>query len=1099
MMKKRERGLCSLNDLKGTVLLLSCIAGTVMIPTVSWASPADTSDSSVFIRQQQSTYKLVGTVTDENGEILPGVNIVVKGISKGTITDLDGKFELEVEPGQTLVISFIGMVSQEIKITGQRDLIVKLAADTQSLDEVVVVGFGTQKKVNLTGSVGIADAKALEARPVMTAAQALQGMVPGLQISQNNGGMENRATMNIRGVATIGKGSSGSPLVLIDGMEGDINAINPQDIDNISVLKDAAASSIYGSRAPFGVILVTTKKGKSGKPTVNYNNSFRWSDPVLLPKIVDSYTLATYFNDGCINGGAAPQFGEDQMQRIKDFQSGKITETVIPNPNNPGYWGDGYLYGNDNVDWYDAIYRSWVFSQEHNFSLSGGNEAINYYLSMNYLDQNGMMEFNQDTYDRYTGTAKINIKVTDWAQFNYSSRFIREDYGRPSFLKDDMFHNLGRQGWSTLPLYDPNGNLYDAPSPALGLRDGGRGKWQTDYLYQQAQVVLEPIKGWKTFVDFNYRIKSANCHWDIQKTYNHDVEGKPFAANNNSHVHEDHAKENYTNFSAYTEYTKSLESGHNLKGMVGFQSELMKKKVFGLQREGIIIPSLPEVDLTTGIDVYGKAVTPTVNGASDHWATAGFFGRINYDYEQKYLLEVNLRYDGTSRFRSDQRWSWFPSFSVGWNMAREKFWSGLDDYVSTFKFRGSYGELGNQNIDSWYPTYQTMTVEASKGDWLNNGARPNTATVPGLVSSTLTWERVKTWNIGLDVNAINNRLTGSFDFYNRKTLDMVGPAPELPLTLGTNVPQTNNTDLKTYGWELSVGWNDRLKCGLGYGVKFLLSDSQTEITRYPNETGTLNTDLTADADKFIYRTGMKMGEIWGYKTVGIAKTQEEMDAHLASLPNGGQDAIGARWEAGDIMYADLNGDGKVDNGSKTEGDHGDLTVIGNSTPRYLFGIDLNLDYKGFDFRAFFQGVMKRDYFQGSFYFWGAGSTVWESTCMAPHLDYFRNDENHLLGQNLNSYFPRPDFSSTKNHETQSRYLQNAAYIRLKNIQLGYTLPESITNKILISKLRVYVSGENLWTGTKMLGTFDPETIDGGWNGSVYPLSKTMSLGLSLTF
>lgn len=1099
MMKKRERGFCSLNDLKGTVLLLSCIAGTVMLPTVSLASSVDTSDSSVFIHQQKGTYKLAGTVTDESGETLPGVNIVVKGVSKGTITDLDGKFELEVEPGQTLLISFIGMVSQEIKITGQRDLNVKLAADTQSLDEVVVVGFGTQKKVNLTGSVGIADAKALEARPVMTAAQALQGMVPGLQISQNNGGMENRATMNIRGVATIGKGSSGSPLVLIDGMEGDINAINPQDIDNISVLKDAAASSIYGSRAPFGVILITTKKGKSGKPTVNYNNSFRWSDPVLLPKIVDSYTLATYFNDGCINGGSAPQFGEDQMQRIKDFQSGKITETVIPNPNNPGYWGDGYLYGNDNVDWYDAIYRSWVFSQEHNFSLSGGNESINYYLSMNYLDQNGMMEFNQDTYDRYTGTAKINVKVTDWAQFNYSSRFIREDYGRPSFLKDDLFHNLGRQGWSTLPLYDPNGNLYDAPSPALGLRDGGRGKWQTDYLYQQAQVVLEPIKGWKTFVDFNYRIKSANCHWDIQKTYNHDVEGKPFAANNNSHVHEDHAKENYTNFSAYTEYTKSLESGHNLKGMVGFQSELMKKKVFGLQREGIIIPSLPEVDLTTGIDVYGKAVTPTVNGASDHWATAGFFGRINYDYEQKYLLEINLRYDGTSRFRSDQRWSWFPSFSVGWNVAREKFWSGLEDYVSTFKFRGSYGELGNQNIDSWYPTYQTMTVEASKGDWLNNGARPNTATVPGLVSSTLTWERVNTWNIGLDVNAINNRLTGSFDFYNRKTLDMVGPAPELPLTLGTNVPQTNNTDLKTYGWELSVGWNDRLKCGLGYGVKFLLSDSQTEITRYPNETGTLNMDLTADADKFIYRTGMKMGEIWGYKTLGIAKTQEEMDAHLASLPNGGQDAIGARWEAGDIMYADLNGDGKVDNGSKTEGDHGDLTVIGNSTPRYLFGIDLNLDYKGFDFRAFFQGVMKRDYFQGSFYFWGAGSTVWESTCMAPHLDYFRNDENHLLGQNLNSYFPRPDFSSTKNHETQSRYLQNAAYIRLKNIQLGYTLPESITNKILISKLRVYVSGENLWTGTKMLGTFDPETIDGGWNGSVYPLSKTMSLGLSLTF
>lgn len=320
---------------------------------------------------------------------------------------------------------------------------------------------------------------------------------------------------------------------------------------------------------------------------------------------------------------------------------------------------------------------------------------------------------------------------------------------------------------------------------------------------------------------------------------------------------------------------------------------------------------------------------------------------------------------------------------------------------------------------------------------------------------------------------------------------MVGPAPELPVTLGTAVPQTNNTDLRTYGWELSVGWNDQLKCGLGYGVKFLLSDSQTEITRYPNETGSL--------DKDTYRAGMMLGEIWGYETIGIAKTQEEMDAHLASLPNGGQDAIGNRWGAGDIMYADLNGDGKIDNGANTEGNHGDMKVIGNNTPRYLFGLDLILDYKGFDFRAFFQGVMKRDYFQSSYYFWGAASSVWESTCMLPHLDYFRENPDHILGQNLDSYFPRPDFSTSKNQQTQSRYLQNAAYIRLKNIQLGYTLPELITKKFLVSKLRVYVSGENLWTGTKMFGTFDPETIDGGWNGSVYPLSKTLSVGLSLTF
>lgn len=1097
MTEKKKRGLLYLRNWKESVILLSCITGATVFPSTSYALDGNNVTSPIVY--QQASYELSGAVVDDAGEALAGVNIAIKGKTRGTITDVNGKFTLNVSQGETLVVSFIGMITKEIKITGQRELNIELVADTQNLDEVVVVGFGTQKKVNLTGSVGVADAKALESRPVMTAAQALQGMVPGLQISQNMGGLEKRASMNIRGTATIGKGSSGSPLILIDGMEGDIDAINPQDIENISVLKDAAASSIYGSRAPFGVILVTTKKGRVGKPTVNYNNSFRWSDPVLLPQMADSYTFATYFNDGCINGGYAPQFGEDQMQRIKDYQSGKLTTSVPVNPSNPNMWGDGYLYGNDNVDWYDAVYRNWVFSQEHNFSLNGGNEAVNYYLSMNYLDQNGMMKLDQDTYDRYSATAKINVKMTDWAQLNYSNRFIREDLMRPSFLRDDFFQSLGRQGWPTLPLYDPNGYLYAAPSPALNLRDGGRGKYQTDYLYQQAQLVLEPIKGWKTFMDFNYRIKSANTHWEIQKTYNHDVEGKPYPYNNNSHVHEEHAKENYTNFSAYTEYTKSLDSGHNFKGMVGFQSELMKRKTFALQREGIIIPSLPEVDLTTGLDVYGKEVSPTVNGASDHWATAGFFGRINYDYQGKYLAEVNLRYDGTSRFRADNRWSWFPSFSLGWNVAREGFWSNLEEYVSTFKFRGSYGELGNQNTDSWYPTYQAMTVKASNGDWLMNGLKPNTSAAPGLVSSTMTWERVKTWNVGLDFGALNNRLNGSVDVYSRKTLDMVGPAPELPVILGTAVPQTNNTDLRTYGWELSIGWNDQLKCGLGYGVKFLLSDSQTEITRYPNETGSLNTDVNADKDKAVYRTGMKLGEIWGYETIGIAKTQEEMDAHLASLPNGGQDAVGSRWGAGDIMYADLNGDGKIDNGANTESDHGDLVVIGNTTPRYLFGLDLNLDYKGFDFRAFFQGVMKRDYFQNSYYFWGASSSVWESTCMLPHLDYFRDDPDHVLGQNLDSYFPRPDFSSSKNRQTQSRYLQNAAYIRLKNIQLGYTLPELITKKFLVSKLRVYVSGENLWTGTKMFGTFDPETIDGGWNGSVYPLSKTISFGLSLTF
>ena len=1039
----------------------------------------------------QQSKKITGTVVDATGMPVIGANVMVKGTTNGTITDMDGKFSLEVEDGAVLQVSYIGFANQEIKVGNQTSLSIAMKEDAEALDELVVVGFGTQKKVNLTGSVGTVESEVLESRPVQNAVQALQGTVPGLQITTTGGALDKQMDINIRGTGTIGEGSSGGPLVLIDGMEGDINSINPQDIENISVLKDAAASSIYGSRAPFGVILITTKGGKSGKVTVNYNNNFRWNAPVKMPKQMDSFTFATYYNDGMFNGGNTARFSPEHLQRIKDFQAGILTNPLIPRPGNESVWADGYDYGCANTDWYDVIYRDWAFSQEHNASVNGGTEKINFYVSMNFLDQNGLMEFNQDTYNRYTTTAKINVNLTNWAKLNYSNRFTREDFGRPSALTDDLYYNLARQGWPTLPVYDVNGYMYSSPSPAMGLRDGGRDKTQTDNLYQQASLILEPVKNWITHVDFNYRIKSANRHWDDQYLYNHDVNGNPVIYDQSSNVHEDYLKENYMNINAYTEYTYNFGSGHNLKGMIGFQAEELNKTEFGLQRNGIIIPDLPEVDITNGMDYAGNVITPSTNGARYSWATAGFFGRINYDYKGKYLAEINLRYDGTSRFQKDQRWNWFPSFSLGWNMAHEGFWESLTDYVGTFKLRGSYGELGNQNTSSWYPTYRIIEVKASNGGWLQDGIKPNTATVPALISSTLGWERIRNWNIGLDFGAFDNRLTGSFDYFQRITEDMIGPAPELPYIIGLEVPKTNNTDLKTYGFDLVIGWQDKLKNGLGYGVKFVLSDAQTKITRYPNPTNTL--------DK--YKAGEMMGDIYGYETIGIAKTKEEMDAHLATLPNGGQDALGTNWDAGDIMYKDLNGDGKIDNGANQYNDMGDLKKIGNNTPRFQFGLDLNADYKGFDFRAFFQGVMKRDYWQGSAYFWGIGNSgLWHSTGFVEHADYFRNDPEHALGMNLDAYYPRPVFDTGKNNQTQTRYLQNAAYIRLKNIQLGYTLPAILTQKFYVSKLRFFVSGENLWTGTSLANMFDPETIAGGsdGNGNAYPLSKTISFGLSVT-
>ena len=1054
---------------------------------------------------QQRTIK--GVVLDEAGVPIIGANVIQKGTTNGTITDFDGNFELNYDGSDELQISYIGYLSQTVKIGNQTNLKIVLKEDSKTLEEVVVVGFGTQKKVNLTGAVGVVSSDEIKERPVSNAAQALQGVVPGLQITQTNGSLEDSPSINVRGTTTIGQGTSGSPLILIDGMEGDLNTINPQDIASISVLKDAAASSIYGSRAPFGVILVTTKSGGSdGKTVVNYNNSFRWGTPINMNHLMNSVDFASWMNDTFTNGGGSPFFDSEWMDEIVAYHNAtpygpgqRITAdgTILTNMKikNNGSWDNAYSTAIDDVDWYDEIYKDWNFSQEHNFSVNGGTKKFNYYASFNFLNQSGFMQLGEEGKSRYNGTAKISSQITDWLKFNYSMRFTREDYIRPSSLTSDLYKNMARQGWPILPLYDKNGYYYDAPSPALGLAEGGSDKKQTDNIYHQVGFVIEPVKNWKTHIDFNYRVKSANRHWDAQMLYNHDSEGNPYVYKNNSNVHEDYYKENYYNFNVYSEYSKLFDDKHNVMVMGGFQAENLKQTLFGLQRNGIMFPSKPEVDLTNGLDYNGNEIVPSVNGSRNEWATAGFFARLNYDYMGRYLLEANLRADGTSRFRKGNQWKAFPSVSLGWNIARENFFEPINDIIGSLKLRASYGSLGNQNTTNWYQTYQTMVVGSSNGSWLMNGKKPNTANAPGLVSTSLTWETIESYNVGLDWGLFNNRLTGSFDYFIRNTLNMVGNAPELPALLGTGVPVTNNTDLRTSGWELSLSWNDRLENGISYSAKINLSDSKTKITRYPNNpTNAIDT----------YVEGRYLGEIWGFTTVGLAKTDEEMAEHLATLPNGGQDALGNDWKAGDIMYADINGDGKISSGEGTVDDPGDKTVIGNKTPRYLFGIDLSSNWKGFDVRLFFQGVMKRDFWQGSTYLFGAASNgQWWSTGLSQVSDYFRDEnswsvQNGYQEPNTDSYLPRPLYKD-KNQKTQTRYLQNAAYIRLKNIQIGYTFPTQVTSKWGINKLRLYFSGENLWTGTSLVSQFDPETISGGSGGNAYPLSKTLSCGINITF
>lgn len=1035
----------------------------------------------------QDKKKITGKVTDQNGEAVIGASVVEKGTTNGIMTDIDGNFTLEVGDAAVVQISYIGYRTKEVSVTGKNHFLVQLLEDMQALDEVVVVGFGTQKKVNLTGAVSMVDSEVLESRPVQNVSQALQGVVPGLNFSVNKTGGElnNNLEMDIRGGGTIGEGSKSAPLVLIDGIEGDMNSINPNDIKSISVLKDASSSAIYGSRAAFGVVLITTKEGKAGRTNVNYSTNVRFSTPSALPTMMDSYQFAQFFNRAAMNQGGSPVFDETTMQRIIDYQAGKITSGSQVRPD--GYYSENVL-ANANTDWFDKMYKKVVPSHEHNLSVSGGSDKITYLVSGSFMKQNGFINYNSDDFKRYTLNARIKADLSKYVTLVYGSKWIREDYDKPSYLGDLFYDSIART-WPTCPEYHDNGNY--GSTMVYRLLYAGRNIDQKDQTYNQLQLTIEPIKDWKIYAEGNMRTINRMNHSELlpipwinaagEMAYG-SLDGSRAAGA--TEVTEQSWRDNYLTGNLYSDYFKQFESGHYFKVMAGFNAELMKSRDVKGIMDNLITPDLPTLNTATE--------NPRTSGGYSHWSTVGFFGRLNYNFQEKYLFEFNLRHDGTSRFLGDQRWGTFPSFSLGWNVAREGFFENLGnlkEYISTLKFRGSWGQLGNTNTEDLYPFYLTVPFKTQAGGWLIDGKKSNLSYAPGLVSTMLTWETVESWNVGLDWGAFNNRLTGSFEYYVRQTKDMVGPAPELPSILGTGVPKMNNADMKSYGFDLDVSWRDKVG-DFSYGVKFVLSDNKRKVTRYPNENGIYSQ----------WYAGKMSGELWGYETIGIAKTQEEMDKHLASLPNGGQ-TIGSQWAAGDIMYKDLNNDGKIDAGSSTLGDPGDKKIIGNSTPRYRFGLTLDGSWKGFDLSLFFQGVAKRDYLLAGPYFWGAKNGQWHSVGFDYHWDFFR-PEGDPLGANVDSYYPRPLFDQGgKNQQDQTRYLQNAAYLRLKNLQLGYTFPKAWVNKIGLQHLRLYFSGDNLFTVTGLHGYYDPEALGdtGDKMGKVYPLSRTYSVGMNINF
>lgn len=1030
--------------------------------------------------------KVTGTVTDSSGEPIVGASVVVVGAKGGTVTDLDGKYSLLVSPQATLRITYLGFKNEEVKVGNRKVIDVEMKSADTELNEVVVVGYGTQKKVNVTGAVSMVGAEVLEDRPVTNVTQALQGAVPGLNFSANsNGGMLNNSmAITIRGTGSIGNGSTDSPLILIDGIEGDINSLNPNDIESVSVLKDAASASIYGTRAAFGVILVTTKSGKSGKVRVNYSGDVRFSTATQLPDMVNSLDFANYWNAAQNNAGGGDYFDSKSMERIKNYMNGVYNDPsqseyygVIAGSNNR--WG---IYGASfaNTNWFKEFYKTNVPSTQHNLSMSGGNEKVNWLLSAGYLMNNGLIRHGHDELDRYTMNGKISAQLASWAKVEYSTKFMRSDYERPQYLSGLFFHNIARR-WPTCPTIDPNGHWIDGMEIAE-LEDGGTTQTRTNQFTQQLNFTFTPLKGWNIHIDGAMRNNFYKDKTDKFPVYSYYADGTRWQRDSGygtvTSVSDYRSESDYFSFNGYTDYTRSFGS-HNFKGMLGVNFEKYGTNNVSASGTNLVDNSFPYLSLTQK--------NPRVSDAYWHRATAGYFARVNYDYDSKYLMEFNLRYDGSSRFTNDNRWAWFPSVSAGWNMAREGFFKPLSSTVQTLKLRASWGQLGNTSskYDSfwdWYPFYQQQGVGSQNSSWLINGTRQNTAGLPGIVNSTMTWETVETWDVGLDFALFNNRLTGSFDWYSRTTKDMIGPAPVLGSVLGTDAPRTNNCNMRSTGWEFEIQWRDQIG-EVKYGAKFNIADATSKILKYPYEGDFDNQGI------YSYYNGKKLGEIWGYETEGIAGSDEEMNSWLANnKPN-----WGSNWQAGDVMFKDLNGDKIVNAGAQTLKDHGDLKRIGNSTPRFNFGLNLNAEWKGIDFSIFFQGVMKRDYWVGGPYFWGISGDEWQSCCFKEHLDYWSED-------NKNAYYPRPIFGDGKNQQTQTRYLQNAAYMRCKNIQVGYTLPQSITEKAGMSRVRAYFSCDNLFTVTGLSGVFDPEAMDGAYgNGKLYPLQRTWAVGLNITF
>lgn len=1054
-----------------------------------------------------------GVVSDAaTGELLPGVNVLVKSTTIGTTTDSEGQYTLNVPDNATLVFSFIGYRSQEIIIGAQTSADIQMSQDSKSLEEVVVIGYGTQKKINLTGAVDQVGSEVFENRPVPNLTQGLQGLVPNLNITIEDGKPIQSPSYNIRGLTSIGQG--GSALVLIDGVEGDPRMINPRDVASVSVLKDASSAAIYGARGAFGVVLITTKKPAQGKMVVDYTTNYAIKSPTTVPDLVtNGYQSASIFNEAWRAWNDYSQSPQGVNKTI-DFSPAYLEELKRhdEDPSLPdvevGPSGKYVYYGN--TDWYKELYKKNTQAMEHSLSVSGSTDKASLYVTGRYFNQAGIFRYNPDDYKVYNFRVKGTVQVSPWLELENNVQYSDMSYHNPLNTGEggSIWRNIADEGHAMSPMFNPDGTL--TYSAAYTVGDYWYGKNGID---MNNRLMRNTTAFTASFLDKKFRVRgnftfqntdSSRRTTRVPVPYSRRPGVIEYVGTGTNDIKEASSTTQYLATNIYAEYEDTFNSKHYVKGLIGYNYEQSTLKGFSAQRNGLIYDGAQDISLALGQSI-------TTNGGWDKWNLLGGFFRLNYIYNDKYLLEVNGRYDGSSKFPAHERYAFFPSFSAGWRISNESFWHVSENLISDLKLRASYGSLGNGSIAS-YAFQEKFSIR--QANLVLNGVKPPYTSQPGVLPDGLTWETSTTQNLGIDLAMATGRLTFSGDAYIRKTTDMFTVGMTLPAVFGTNVPKGNYADLRTKGWEIVLGWADEFRAGakpFGYNIRLTLADNQSEILKYNNRKMNL-TD---------YYEGQKVGDIWGYETEGLFTSDADVASHanqnLIKASTSGKTPLAGDIKFKDQLTIDTNGDGRPDagdgvinNGNNTVDSPGDMKIIGNSSARYTYGVMLGANWNNFFFSSFFQGVGKQDWWPGSEadVFWGPYNRPYNGTPKSIVGNYWTEENPNAYFPRLRGYTAQADFRELG--VKQTRYLQNVAYIRLKNIQIGYNLPHTMTERLKINSARIYLSGENLWSWSplyKITKDLDVESIGPSdkvlttgtsGNGNNYPMLKSYTLGISVS-